>query len=82
MPHFAADYRHPDADRRPVEIERSDAIDAAAGLLALADKLRREAKLRRNSGDHNGAHRAWLRNSADVYEAASRRVQRVADEAI
>jgi hypothetical protein len=76
------DYRHPDADRTLVEIERSDVIDAAAGLLALADKLRREAKLRRNAGPSGGPHRAWLRNGADVYEAAARRVQRAADEAI
>jgi hypothetical protein len=76
--------RHDDADTRLVSIERSDAIDAAAGLLALADKYRKQARARRNAGSRPGsvAYRAWCRSNAETYEAAARRVQRAADEAI
>lgn len=73
------DTRHDDADTRPVAIERSDVIDAAAGLKMLADNCRRQARSRSSQGDFHKAHRAWLRKSADVYEAAAVRLQRAAD---
>lgn len=76
------DLRHADADRSMVSVERSDVIDAAAGLHQMAANYRRQAKSRRNAGAHNKAHRAWLRDVADLYEAAAVRMQRAADDAI
>lgn len=79
----AARERHEDADTAPVAIERSDAIDAAAGLALMARENRKAAKSRRNAGSDPAsvAHRAWLRSTADVYEAAAKRVQAAADHA-
>jgi hypothetical protein len=74
--------RHPEADVSPVSIERSDAIDAAAGLLLLARHARRDAASRRSAGPNMAPYRAGQRAAADVYEAAARRVQRAADEAL
>jgi len=73
--------RHTDADVSDVAVERSDVIDAAAGLLLMADTNRKAAKLRANGGPRNAHHRAWLRSNADVYEAAAWRMQRAADNA-
>jgi len=73
--------RHEDADTTPATVERSDAIDAAAALALMARENRRAAKLRQNAGAGNAHHRKWLRDSADVYEAAARRMQRAADDA-
>jgi hypothetical protein len=73
--------RHPDADTLPVSIERSDAIDAAAGLYMLARDYRRQARQRRYAGAANASHRQHLRDTADVYDAAAARVQSVADNA-
>jgi hypothetical protein len=73
--------RHDEADTSLVSIERSDAIDAAAGLQELARRMRREARSRRYSGHWMAAQRAGLRKAADVYDAAARRVQSAADEA-
>lgn len=74
--------RHNGADTSPVTIERSDAIDAVAGLLALVSEKRREAKSRAYIGPHWARHRAWLRESADVYQAAASRIQRATDAAM
>jgi hypothetical protein len=74
--------RHSEADTSPVTIERSDAMDAVAALQALARQNRREAKSRRNGGPAGSPLRAWLRQSADVYEAAAARIQRVTDAAM
>jgi hypothetical protein len=74
--------RHPDADTSLVSVERSDVIDAAAALALMARENRRAAKLRRNAGPGAAAHRAWLRSSADVYEAAASRMQAVADASL
>lgn len=74
--------RHGGADVRPVNVERSDAIDAAAGLALMARENRRAAKLRANGGPSNAPHRRWLREAADVYDAAAARMQRAADDAI
>lgn len=74
--------RHNGADTAPVTIERSDAIDAVAGLEALARKNRRKAKSRAYAGPHWARHRAWLRESADVYDAAASRIQRATDAAM
>lgn len=71
--------RHEGADVTPITIERSDAIDAAGGLLLLAEKYRRDARSRRYAGPHNAAQRRGLREAADVYAAAASRVQRAAD---
>lgn len=76
-----ADPRHDDADTMPVAIERSDAIDAVAGLAMLAANCRRQAKSRSNAGAFHASTRKWLRESADVYDAAAKRVQRAADDA-
>jgi hypothetical protein len=65
----------------PVTIERSDAIDAAGALLLMARENRQAAKLRQNAGPANAHHRKWLRDNADVYEAAARRVQSICDAA-
>jgi hypothetical protein len=77
----ATDARHEGADTAPVTIERSDAIDAAAALLLMARENRRAAKLRQNAGAGNASHRKWLRDGADVYEAAAARIQAAADAA-
>lgn len=74
--------RHPDADTIPVAIERSDAIDAAAGLLLLARQARRDAASRRSAGPNMALYRAGQRAAAEVYEAAARRVQAAADAAL
>lgn len=71
--------RHENADLSPVTIERSDALDAAGALLRLAEATRREAKSRRNAGDKNASWRHSLRASADVYDAAAKRVQRATE---
>lgn len=65
----------------PVSVERSDVIDAVAGLMVLADKTRREAKQRRNGGAKMAGYRAHLRKTAAVYDDAAKRMQRAADEA-
>jgi len=67
--------RHPEADTSPVTVERSDAIDAVAGLLALARDSRKLASSRRYGGPRNAQLRADLRARADVYDAAARRLQ-------
>ena len=77
FPH--SDTRHENADRTPVAIERSDAIDAAGALVHLAGVKRREATSRSNAGPDNASHRAWLRAGADVYDAAAYRIQNAAD---
>jgi hypothetical protein len=82
MTNYTTSQRHPEADRNPVAIERSDAIDAAAGLYLMARENRRAAKLRQNAGPHNADHRRWLRTTAATYEAAAGRIQRAADDAI
>jgi hypothetical protein len=74
--------RHPEADTSLVTVERSDVIDAAGALLVLASKARRDARSRRNAGAHLAPVRASLRASAEVYEAAARRMQAAADEAL
>jgi hypothetical protein len=68
-----------DADRTPVTILRTDAIDAAGALTMLAHKTRRE--VRKYPGPHLREHRASLRRWADLYEAAAARIQRAADNA-
>jgi hypothetical protein len=73
--------RHEGADTRPVEIERSDAIDAAAGLLMLARDARRQSMSRRLRGPQFASTREGYRESATIYEMAARRVQAAADEA-
>jgi hypothetical protein len=78
---IAAGERHEGADVSGVTIERSDAIDAAGALLMMARDYRRQARSRRNGGERNARHRAWLRGAADVYDAAAKRVQRAADDA-
>lgn len=75
------DLRHADADTMPVSVERSDVIDAVAGLMLMARENRRAAKLRQNAGASNAHHRAWLRSTADTYDAAAKRMQHAADEA-
>lgn len=79
---MTANLRHDGADTSPVAIERSDAIDAVAGLQALARANRREAKSRAYAGAHWQRHRAWLRDAADVYDAAASRIQRATDAAM
>jgi hypothetical protein len=74
-----SDTRHDGADTTPITVERSDAIDAAGALVALARDLRRQAKSRRNAGAHLADHRAHLRRTADVYDAAAYRMQDAAD---
>ena len=74
--------RHDEADRSPVTVERSDAIDAAAGLLLLARKTRRAAASRRYAGPSWASHRRGLRDSAKIYDADASRMQRAADEAL
>lgn len=81
MTNYLPGERHPDADRSMVSVERSDVIDAAAGLALMARENRRAAKLRQNGGPANANHRAWLRQSADVYDAAAKRMQDAADNA-
>lgn len=80
MPSNSTDNRHPEADTTMVSVERSDVIDAVAGLLLMARENRKAAKLRQNGGPGNSHHRAWLRSTADTYESAASRMQRVADE--
>jgi hypothetical protein len=74
--------RHDDADTSLVSVERSDVIDAAAGLQELARKTRREAQSRRYGGVGWASTRAGMRRAAEVYEAAAARMQRAADEAL
>lgn len=74
--------RHAEADTTPVIIERSDALDAAAALAQMADGERRLSKARHYSGPDYKTQRAWLRDTAKIYDAASRRVQRACDEAM
>jgi hypothetical protein len=74
--------RHPDADRRLIAVERSDAIDAAAALALMARENRNAAKLRENYGPGKASHRRWLRECADVYADAARRMQDAADRAV
>jgi hypothetical protein len=76
------EYRHRAPDIRPAIIERSDAVDAAAALRALARQNRRAARHRRNAGEHMARQRAGLRESADVYDAAACRVQAAANKAM
>lgn len=68
-------------DTRPVTITRSAAIDAEAGCVQYAIKLRKEAKLRRNGGDRNKSHRAWLRMCADHQDTAARELRVAIDAA-
>jgi hypothetical protein len=65
-----------------VSVERSDVLDAAAALALMARENRRAAKLRRNAGSSAASHRRWLRETADVYDAAARRMQTAADNAL
>lgn len=74
-----AGQRHPEADTTPVQVERSDAIDAAAGLMLLAREHVRRANARENYGPHLAGYRKQLREAARVYRAAAERVQRAAD---
>ncbi len=74
--------RHSDADMRPVTIERSDAIDAAAGLALLAKQARTMARARRYSGPEWGITRGLWRRQAEVYDAAALRLQAAADAAL
>jgi hypothetical protein len=71
--------RHPDADTSLVSVERSDVIDAAAALALMARENRQASKLRQNGGPANASHRLWLRETADVYDDAARRMQAAAD---
>jgi hypothetical protein len=71
--------RHPDADTSLVSVERSDVIDAAAALALMARENRRASKLRQNGGPACASHRLWLRETADVYDDAARRMQAAAD---
>jgi hypothetical protein len=57
-------------------------LDAAAALALMARESRRASKLRHNGGPTNAAHRRWLRETADVYDAAARRMQAAADDAL
>jgi hypothetical protein len=76
------DKRHDGADTRLVSVERSDVIDAAAGLMLMASTYRQAVNLRKNGGPENKAHRAWLRSTANTYESAAQRLQRTADSAL
>lgn len=73
--------RHENADTRPVTIERSDAIDAAAALLLMADKAERDARSRRYTGPDWATVRRSYRDQAATYRAAAGRVQAAADAA-
>ena len=57
-----------------ITISRNDAINAEGACLAAAHKSRTEAKSRRNGGSSDGdrAHRQWLRDCADEYEATAK----------
>jgi hypothetical protein len=81
-PTIAGGARHEDADTTAVTVERSDVIDAAAGLLLLARQQRRQAKSRQFRGPRWAGYRAGLRQAADVADAAAHRMQRAADEAL
>jgi hypothetical protein len=74
--------RHPEADTTPITVERSDTIDAAAALAFMARGYRQQATLRRNAGPNMKQHRQWLRSTANVFDAAARRMQTAADEAM
>jgi hypothetical protein len=65
-----------------VTISREAAIDAEAGCIQYAIKLRKEAMSRRNSGAHMKTHRAWLRSMADAQDAAARELRKAIDDAI
>lgn len=73
---------HENADMTPVTILRTDAIDAAGALIQLARTTRRTARSRQYQGSYWAGYRAGLRDAAEVYEAAARRVQIAADGAI
>lgn len=64
-----------------VTISREAAIDAEAGCIQYAIKLRKEAKLRRNSGPNLKQHRAWLRSMADAQDRAARELRQAIDNA-
>jgi hypothetical protein len=72
----------PDQQTFPLTVERDDAITAAGACVVGARHYRKQAKLRANSGPSNKSHRAWLRGVADEMEAAGRRMQAAADDAI
>lgn len=78
----STDDRHENADTRLVQVERSDVIDAAAALLAMATMARRDAERRTNGGPRLAEYRAGLRRAASIYEAASARMQAVADASL
>lgn len=79
MPRQNRHTRHPEADTRPVTIERSDAIDGAGALLALARANEREAAYIHGYSVAQSARRRTLTEGAQVYRSAAARLQDVAD---
>jgi hypothetical protein len=75
--------RYPEgADLSTVEILRTDAIDAAGALVIAARHWRRMARSKRYAGASNAGARAGFREMAELSEAAAKRVQRAADDAV
>lgn len=64
-----------------VVIPRDTAIDAEAGCIHYAIKLRKEVKLRRNGGPAMKSHRAWLRLMADAQDRAAAELRKAIDNA-